>query len=41
VVSHSTAGLHPGGYDTGFAAERGWQLDRLLDGLGLAVPATA
>jgi hypothetical protein len=41
VVSHSTASLHPDGYETGFAAERAWQLDRLLDELGLAVPATA
>jgi hypothetical protein len=41
VVSHSTAGLHPDGYESGFAAERAWQLDRLLDRLGLAVPATA
>ena len=41
VVSHSTAGLHPDGYEAGLAAERAWQLERLLDGLGLAVPATA
>jgi hypothetical protein len=41
VVAHSTAGLHPDGYETGFAAERAWQLERLLDRLGLAVPATA
>jgi hypothetical protein len=41
VVSHSTASLHPDGYVSGFAAERAWQLDRLLDRLGLAVPATA
>ena len=41
VVSASTAGLHPDGSETGFAAERAWQLDRLLDQLGLAVPATA
>jgi hypothetical protein len=41
VVSGSTASLHPGGFETGFAAERAWQLDRLLDQLGLAVPATA
>jgi hypothetical protein len=41
VVSHSTSGLHPDGYEAGFAAERAWQLDRLLDQLGLAVPATA
>ena len=41
VVSHSTAGLHPDGYEAGFAAERAWQLDRLLDQLGLAVSASA
>jgi hypothetical protein len=41
VVSHSTAGLHRDGYETGFAVERAWQLDRLLDRLGLAVPAPA
>jgi len=35
VIAHSTAGLHPGGYDAGFAVERSWQLDRLLDRLGL------
>jgi hypothetical protein len=40
VVSHSTAGLHPDGYETGFAVERAWQLERLLDRVGLAVPAT-
>jgi hypothetical protein len=40
VVSCSTAGLHPEGFETGFAAERAWQLDRLLDQLGLAVPVT-
>jgi hypothetical protein len=41
VVSHSTAGLHPDGYETGFAAERAWQREQLLDQLGLAVPTTA
>jgi hypothetical protein len=30
VVAHSTAGLHPGGYDDGLAAERAWQLERLF-----------
>jgi hypothetical protein len=40
VVSCSTAGLHPEGFEAGFTAERAWQLDRLLDRLGLAVPAT-
>jgi hypothetical protein len=39
VVAHSTASLHADGYETGFAVERAWQLDRLLDRLGLAVPA--
>jgi hypothetical protein len=39
VLAHSTAGLHPDGYEAGFAAERAWQRDRLLDQLGLAVPA--
>jgi hypothetical protein len=41
VVSHSTAGLHPEGYEAGFAAERALQLDRLLGLLGLPVPAAA
>jgi hypothetical protein len=40
VVSCSTAGLHPEGFEAGFTAERAWQLDQLLDQLGLAVPAT-
>ncbi len=40
VISRSTAGLHPDGFETGFATERAWQLDRLLDQLGLGVPAT-
>jgi hypothetical protein len=30
VVAHSTASLHPGGYDDGLAAERAWQLERLF-----------
>ncbi len=41
VVSRSTASLHPAGPETGFAVERAWQLDRLLDQLRLAVAATA
>lgn len=41
VISRSTAVLHPDGFETGFATERAWQLDRLLDQLGLGVPATA
>ena len=36
VVAHSTASLHPDGYDSGFAVERAWQLERLLDRLGIA-----
>lgn len=36
VVAHSTAGLHPAGYEAGVAAERGWQRDRLAERLGLA-----
>jgi len=39
VVSHSLASLSPDAYDATFAAERAWQLDRLLDRLGLAVAA--
>ena len=39
VVAHSTAGLHPEGYEVGFAAERAWQLERLVELLGLAVSA--
>jgi hypothetical protein len=39
IVAHSTAGLHPEGYEAGFTAERLWQLERLVDQLGLAVPA--
>ncbi len=38
VVAHSTASLHPAGYETGLAAERAWQLDRLVERVGLAVP---
>ena len=40
IVAHSTAGLHPEGYEAGFAAERAWQLERLLERVGLAVSAT-
>ena len=40
VVAHSTASLHPAGYEAGFAAERAWQLERLLDRLGLPVPTS-
>jgi hypothetical protein len=39
IVAHSTAGLHPDGYEAGFAAERAWQLERLVERLGLAVSA--
>jgi hypothetical protein len=39
IVAHSTAGLHPEGYEAGFAAERAWQLERLVERLGLAVSA--
>ena len=39
IVAHSTAGLHPEGYEAGFAAERAWQLERLVEQLGLAVSA--
>jgi hypothetical protein len=41
VISRSTAGLHPDGYETGLAIERAWQLDRLLGQLGLVVGADA
>jgi hypothetical protein len=41
VVSRSTAGLHPDGLDAGLATERAWQLERLLDRLGLAVGSSA
>jgi hypothetical protein len=41
IVAHSTASLHPEGYDAGFAAERAWQLERLVEPLGLAVSATS
>ena len=37
VVAGSTAGLHPAGRGAGFAAERAWQLERLVEGVGLAV----
>ena len=40
VVANSTAGLHPEGYEPGFAAERAWQLERLVERLGLAVSAS-
>jgi hypothetical protein len=40
IVAHSTASLHPEGYEAGFAAERAWQLERLVEQLGLAVSAT-
>jgi hypothetical protein len=36
VVAGSTAGLHPKGHEVGFAAERAWQLERLVERLGLA-----
>ena len=36
VIARSIASLHPDGYESGFAAERAWQLDRLLDQLGLS-----
>jgi hypothetical protein len=39
VVANSTASLHPEGYEAGFAAERTWQLERLVEPLGLAVSA--
>jgi hypothetical protein len=35
VVAHATAGLHPQGYEAGFAAERAWQLEQLTERLGL------
>jgi hypothetical protein len=40
IVARSTAGLHPEGYEAGFAAERAWQLERLVEQLGLAVSAS-
>jgi hypothetical protein len=40
VVARSTAGLYAEGYDAGFAAERAWQLEQLVERLGLAVSAT-
>jgi hypothetical protein len=39
VVAHSTAGLHPEGYEAGFSEERAWQLERLVERLGLVVVA--
>jgi hypothetical protein len=39
IVANSTASLHPAGYEAGFAAERAWQLERLVETLGLAVSA--
>jgi hypothetical protein len=39
IVANSTAELHPDGYEAGFAAERAWQLERLVEPLGLAVSA--
>jgi hypothetical protein len=39
IVANSTAGLHPEGYEAGFASERAWQLERLVERLGLAVSA--
>jgi hypothetical protein len=36
VVALSTAGLHPAGFETGVETERGWQLERLVERLGLA-----
>jgi hypothetical protein len=39
IVANSTAGLHPDGYEAVFAAERAWQLERLVEPLGLAVSA--
>jgi hypothetical protein len=35
IVAYATAGLHPAGYEAGFAVERAWQLERLTDQLGL------
>ena len=40
VISRSIAGLHRDGYETGFATERAWQLDRLLEQLGLGAAAS-
>jgi hypothetical protein len=37
VVAHSTAGVHPAGYEAVFAAEGTWQLERLVERLDLAV----
>ena len=41
VVARSTAGLHPAGSEAGFAAERAWQLERLVERLGLAVSVSS
>jgi hypothetical protein len=41
IVAHSMAGLHPEGYEAGFAAERAWQLERLVEALGLAASAAS
>ena len=35
VVAHSTAGLHPEGYEVWFTTERAWQLERLVERLRL------
>ena len=37
VVAHSTASLHPEGYEAGFPAERAWQLERLIERVGGAI----
>jgi hypothetical protein len=39
VVAHSTASLHPAGYEAGFSTERAWQLERLVERVGLAASA--
>jgi hypothetical protein len=39
VIAHSTASLHPAGQEAGFAAERAWQHERLVERLGLAASA--
>jgi hypothetical protein len=39
VVAGSTAALHPAGHEAGFAAERAWQLEHLVERLGLAASA--
>jgi hypothetical protein len=40
VVARSTASVHPELFDDAYAAERAWQLERLVERLGLAVPAS-